>query len=113
MTMRSTTSVTCPGCGKEQDFAVCQTLNATLDPNLREQLLSGHLTAFTCGSCGRQADIVYPLLYHDMTRRFMVWLVPGEKQPDPLNPASFGEEGSEVARIYSFRLVRTRNELLE
>lgn len=108
MTMRSTTPVSCPGCGHEQEFTVGQTLNATLDPDLREQLLSGQLTAFTCGSCGRQADIVYPLLYHDMTRRLMVWLVPGDEQP-----ASFGDAGSEVGRSYTFRLVRTRNELVE
>jgi hypothetical protein len=113
MTMRSTTPVSCPGCGQEQEFAVCQTLNATLDPELREQLLSGRLTGFTCRSCGRQADVIYPMLYHDMTRRFMAWLVPGDQQPEPLDAATFGETGDEIGRSYTYRLVRTHNQLVE
>jgi len=113
MTMHSTTPVSCPGCGREQRFDVWQTLNATLDPTLRDRLLSGQLTAFTCDACGHSADVVYPLLYHDMQMQFMVWLVPGEGRPERLDPSRFGTLGKGLGQGYTYRLVRTRNELVE
>jgi hypothetical protein len=113
MTMHSTSPVSCPACGREQAFDVWRTLNATLNPELRDRLLSGQLTAFTCDACGHRADVVYPLLYHDMQKQFMVWFVPGEGQPESLDASLFGALGKGLGQGYTYRLVRTRNELVE
>ena len=67
-------SVTCPSCGHQQDFVAWESLNATLNPLEKEQLLTGTLTRFTCEKCKESVDVVYPLLYHDMEKQFMVWL---------------------------------------
>ena len=48
------------------------------NPELREQVLRETLFNWRCTKCGYQALIVYPFLYHDTERRFMVAL-----NPDP------------------------------
>ena len=108
-------SVRCPGCGNEQPFVLWQSLNVTLDPEKKQELLEGRLTRFTCGKCGQPTEVVYRLLYHDMERRLMVWLVP----PDPAGPPAEEPEdlpgplGQDVGGPYTFRRVASRNELVE
>lgn len=115
MTSRSVEPLHCPGCGREAMFTVFTSVNATLDPVLRRQLIEGSLTRFTCTACQHTADVSYPLLYHDMERQLLVWLVPeGETTPPPLGTileecglARFSVDGD------TLRLVRSRNELVE
>ena len=68
--------VTCPQCSKSSSAHVYTSINATNDPRFREDLLSGRLLDFTCPYCGHQGRYTYPLLYNDMKRRFMVYLIP-------------------------------------
>lgn len=109
-------SIRCPSCGNEQPFVLWQSLNVTLDPEKKQELLEGRLTRFTCGKCGQYTEVVYRLLYHDMERRLMVWLVP----PDPDGPpaeepaeALSGPIGQDMRSTYTFRRVASRNELVE
>ncbi len=68
--------VTCPKCGHSMGAHLYISINATNDPQFRDDLLSGRLLSFTCESCGYEAKYTYPLLYNDMKRRFMVYLIP-------------------------------------
>src|SRR4051794_36525944 len=116
MSMPTPIPVTCPGCQHEQDFTAWRSLNVTLDRDRKADVVSGKLTRFTCDQCGHTAEVVYPMLYHDMERRLMVWMLP--KDPDapepaeeetPPPPAEMGVSGEG----YVFRRVTTRNELVE
>ena len=66
----------CPKCSKTTSAHLYISINATNDPGFREDLLSGKLLEFTCPHCGYQGRYTYPLLYNDMKRRFMVYLIP-------------------------------------
>ena len=68
--------VTCPKCGHNTGAHLYISINATNDPQFKEDLLSGRLLSFTCECCGYQAQYNYPLLYNDMKNRFMVYLIP-------------------------------------
>ena len=68
--------VTCPKCSKSSSAHIYISINATNDPQFREDLLSGKLLDFTCPHCGRKGRCAYPLLYNDMRRRFMIYLIP-------------------------------------
>lgn len=68
--------VNCPECSKSTSAHIYTSINATNDPRFREDLLSGKLLEFTCPYCGHQGRYTYPLLYNDMKRRFMVYLIP-------------------------------------
>ncbi|MBQ6498567.1 MAG: CpXC domain-containing protein [Ruminococcus sp.] len=68
--------VSCPKCNHKSGAHLYISINATNDPQFREDLLSGRLLRFQCPSCGYEAQYMYPLLYNDMKRRFMVYLIP-------------------------------------
>ena len=68
--------VNCPKCGHTGSAHLYISINATNEPRFRDDLLSGKLLDYTCPSCGYQGRYTYPLLYNDMKRRFMVYLIP-------------------------------------
>ena len=68
--------VCCPKCSKTGSAHLYISINVTNDPQFREDLLSGKLLEFVCPHCGHTARYTYPLLYNDMKRRFMVYLIP-------------------------------------
>jgi hypothetical protein len=108
MSRPNQTTVTCKQCGAQQPFTAWETLNVTLNPKEKEELLKGALTKFTCSKCNWSAEVSYPLLYHDMDRQFMVWLWPAAGEPDVRGmPFQAGTEN------YKFRVVGSRIELAE
>lgn len=68
--------VSCPKCSHTGSAHLYISINATNDPQFRDDLLSGKLLEYTCPNCGYQGRYTYPLLYNDMKRRFMVYLIP-------------------------------------
>lgn len=101
-------NITCRGCGRQQDFIVWNTLNVTLDPDRKGELVRGELTRFVCEKCGWAGDVVYPLLYHDMNQQLMIWLVPPAGKTETSKLPHGG-----MMRDYRLRLVNNRNELIE
>src|SRR3954468_18792636 len=100
--------IKCQKCGIPQEITMWGSMNVTLNPELRDQLIEGSLTRFVCKECGYSVPMVYPMLYHDMNRKFMIWLWPGEGSPDskqlPLD---------ELGNDYRLRVVPSPNRLLE
>lgn len=76
MSSQKSEKITCPGCGKEHDFEMWNSLNTMLDPDMKEKLLSKEMFQFILselrlhGKCrlwifissdGRQDnDLLYP-----------------------------------------------------
>jgi hypothetical protein len=105
--------ISCPSCRHEQPFTVWNSIDAALDPELKDRLLSGDLTAFRCEKCGRRTSVDHVLLYHDADKRLMIWFIPGG---EPLDEEDAGVDGlppPDAAGAYQFRLVRSHNELKE
>ena len=69
-----TIKLTCPECGEEFDFDVYESVNVTLDPNLKEKVLDGSIFAPVCPKCGHFEVLIHPFLYHDMEKGFMIQL---------------------------------------
>ena len=82
MTLESTQELDCPRCGRSQEVTIWRSVNATLDPSLRELLAERRINAFRCDECGFAAYLGVPLLYHDMQRRFCVQFHPPEAIAD-------------------------------
>jgi hypothetical protein len=85
----------------------------SLNPDAKEKLINGELTIFTCDACGYQVEVVYPMLYHDMTNKLMIWMDP-ESQ---LDPNELGNKqflfGTLLDESYQYRIVSTREEMVE
>ena len=108
MSSCNTTRITCPKCQNQQDFTIWNSVNVDLDSTLKDRLLSGKLTRFTCDKCSQSTEITYPLLYHDMTRKLMVNFVTNKETTD-LSASPFGA----MLKGYQLRIVTSRNQLLE
>lgn len=68
--------ITCPKCGEKQSFTMYPSLNASANPGLAEKFLEGSLTMLTCESCGFSGAVEYPMLYHDLEKKFSVFFAP-------------------------------------
>ena len=69
-------AVVCPMCGELSKAVVYTSVNATVSKSQRKKILDGSLFAWKCPSCGYSARLTYPILYNDMTNRFMIYLIP-------------------------------------
>ncbi len=100
--------VVCPGCGAPGPMTLLSKVDVTLDPALKERLLRGRLSVFTCAKCGREARIAHAVLYADPARGLFLQLVP----EGPFDaPAALARLGAGTPRVS--RLVRDGNALIE
>jgi hypothetical protein len=107
--------LTCPSCSAEHSFVCWSSLNVTLDRDRKQELLDGSLFIFTCPGCGAKTLVSYPLLYHDMEKQFMVWLIPQPPGEDtaPAHPGDIDEVGRSFSDTYRLRTVRELIDLKE
>lgn len=84
----------CPHCGNTQETIVWQSLNVTLDPELKQKLLAAEINLFKCKKCHKKTFINAPLLYHDMRQRFFVQYYPPEVLEDNELLGQYSPDGS-------------------
>jgi hypothetical protein len=68
MSLPNPITITCPTCQHQQAFTAWQSINVTLNPELKQKLLDRSLVTFHCEKCGQAAGVNQELLYHDMDR---------------------------------------------
>ncbi|MEP2775459.1 MAG: CpXC domain-containing protein [Luteolibacter sp.] len=107
MSKKHLETITCPDCGHTGDFPIWDSLNADLNPEAKDELISGKLTRYVCGNCGNANEVAYSLLYHDMTGKLMVYMTAGRDSSEIESMPLGKMEG------YSFRTVESRNDLVE
>lgn len=66
--------IRCVNCNAQEDFTIWESINVTVDPNLKPSLLNGDLTTFCCKRCGNRAHVAYDCLYSDMEKSLAIWL---------------------------------------
>ena len=82
--------VTCPKCGKTHKVDTKETINITLAPQLKEQIMSGTFFRYLCTDCGEAIYTLYPCMYHDMDRKLLIYVLPGcsSNAPEQMEPAN-------------------------
>jgi hypothetical protein len=65
--------ITCPACNTEGSYTVWDSVNVTLDPELKSKVMDGSLFTWVCPNCKKSFKAPYSFLYHDMTHDFMVY----------------------------------------
>lgn len=101
--------VRCSRCNALQSFTVWESINVTVDPELKKSLLDGELTTFRCKLCGNEAHVSYDCLYHDMGKSIAIWLKEVESAENELAKSIF----LTATNIKTTRTVRTIHELLD
>ncbi len=83
MTMMREVEIACPECAKPQKVQVCDTINATLNPELKRDLIDGEINFFKCGNCEFAGFMPTALFYHDMELKYCVYFVPFDQAMSP------------------------------
>lgn len=87
----------CPNCGSDIEARIHSSVNVTLDPDLRDEVMSDRLNTALCPNCGTPIRVVTRVLYHDMTRRIAIWFAPDADEAEPVSvagaiPAALGNK---------------------
>lgn len=73
MSLQRKVSMPCPNCSALMEATVWDSINVTLMPELREQLLTEDIFFNQCPHCRQMVYIPWNTLYHDMEHRFMLF----------------------------------------
>ena len=74
--------VTCRNCNKEFSTQIWQSANITLDPHLKEEIKEGTFNMIVCSGCGSIGRSPEPVLYHDMEKNLMIYVLPDVSQDE-------------------------------
>lgn len=66
----------CRECGKGSVTKLYPVIRIPDDTALRQKLFDGSLSRWECPECGDEVRLSYPLLYSDIKRGFLVYLIP-------------------------------------
>lgn len=70
----------CRECGKGAVTVLYPTVRIPDDADLRAKLFDGTLTRWECPECGCEVNLAYPLLYSDIKRGFLIYLIPNTEK---------------------------------
>jgi len=80
MTKISKTTTYCGKCNNEINIDYYDSVNVTVNPELKGKVLKGEINSGVCSKCGTTNQIVGPFLYHDIVIKLMVWVYPKENK---------------------------------
>ena len=111
--------VTCPECGKAHKVIMYDRVIAPQQNDLKSKILKGEMFKFTCADCGATMPLIYPCLYQDTEKGYMVWFAPASEGTiqDKLEvfneKAKDDEEYGKMLKQYKLRMVTNLNSFVE
>lgn len=109
MTIKGTTVVECPACGRSSPCELIQSINTRTEPEAKQRLLLGELNTLVC-DCGRRTQLAARVLFHDPDRDVYCIVVPGGDQAQAEAERLFDAVGASVG---TQRVVPSLNALIE
>lgn len=111
MSTQTSKEVSCPHCGAAVKTPMWPGINAEENPELRARVLDETLFDWECPKCGYRAQFMYPCLYHDPGRGFMVYAVPNGSGKE-FQPVDIAEKFPQLTGLKK-RVVPTLAQLKE
>ena len=111
-------TVTCPKCNKSHPFTIWQSINTSLDPEMKAAVIDLSAFLFECPTCGEKNYVNYSFLYHQMVDKIMIHYASSDKDAEEVCKMLAGDAPAGMLQDmrknnYLTRLVRTHNELRE
>ena len=94
MSLIRTVKYNCPKCKQEAETTIYDSINVSLDPDLKEKFMKGRFFNVKCPHCHKEITLPYGFIYHDMGKKLMFFF-----SPYPKNEAE--EEGEEEFDVQS------------
>ena len=120
MSQQKTYPIRCPKCQHEQDLDLYESINVKTNPELKTQLMSAQLNTVVCEKCAASFRIDKPLLYHDPSRKLMIYWIPTKDNDIAAGQKQFTECLSQLNTLLpqgldapEVHLVFSRTELVE
>lgn len=120
MSQQKSYPIACPRCRHEQEVNLFDAINADREPALRDALMENRLNAVDCEVCGFSFRVDKPLLYHDPSRRLMIYWIPTPEDQHERGEEAFRESLSGMTALMptdlplpEIHLVFNRTELVE
>lgn len=105
-------TLTCNKCGEEFPITVYESINVTMEKDLKEKVINKSIFEFTCPKCGEFHRIIYPFLYVDMEKMYMVYLANQETNLNDLRDQQI-IQATDYLHNYECRAVLDMHELSE
>ena len=70
--------IQCPNCKQPIVADVEQLFDVSVDPSAKERLLGGQINVVNCPHCGYQGSLATPLVYHDVSKEYLLTFFPQE-----------------------------------
>lgn len=108
--------IVCPNCGNKQSATVWESVNVSLNPECKDQILNDQFFQFKCEKCNKDMQLAYNCLYNDISKREMIWLIPEltDEIKKEINQAyTIQVDGRDFGKMYLDRIVDTPNGLKE
>jgi len=112
MSLNHIGAIKCSKCGAKQSFTFWESINVSVDRNLKERLTRGELTTFVCEKCGLEGHVTFNCLYHDMDKQLAIWLRYPDEQPST-QEVKLREAFSTMTKGYTCRVVRSFPDLID
>jgi hypothetical protein len=100
--------VRCPGCDREQECKLVQSINGESDAEAKAKLLAGELNMLAC-ACGRRTQLAATVLFHDPKAAYWCQVCPGGDEAMTQGEVAFRASGTGGTQ----RLVPSLNALIE
>lgn len=118
MSRRREEIIECPKCGKEHPFVVHESINTTIDPDLKAAVMDGSAFLFECPTCGEKTIFNYGFLYHQMEDKIFICYADSDKMAEDFYKMFTGDNDKVtfeffIKNDYIIRIVRSQSELLE
>lgn len=111
--------ITCPECGKAHKVIMYERIVGQKQPELKKKLLRNELFKFTCEACGVSMPMIYPCLYQDIEKGYMVWFAPASNGEIQEKIAAYNVDSltddtyKNMNRQYKLRIVKSINSFIE
>jgi hypothetical protein len=99
-------------CGATNSATMWRSINLTLDPTFADKIIDNSLFESECRECHRVNTLVYPVLFHDMQRFYMVWFIP-QQSSDEYEEAMGQMLLPDMRQTYQLRLIHDLNTFKE
>jgi hypothetical protein len=72
------TQINCPNCRQPITANVTQLFDVSVDPQVKQMILSGAFNLANCPHCGYQGNLATPIVYHDPEKELLLTYFPPE-----------------------------------
>lgn len=94
MSIKRPLEVTCNLCRARQTVTVWETVNVTMNPEMKDAVTELRMNVFPCVRCGEDLTVDINFLYNDMQKRYCVRYLSQTEMGDESTYAQFKKDGS-------------------